>query len=275
LVTDLTGPPPSGDEPGAAVGPDHLAYVIYTSGSTGTPKGVAVQHGQLVKYLAGVRTRLNIVDGSRFALAQSLAFDFAVTMFYLALATGGCVHLIPRRSDGRQVAAYLATEQIDYFKITPSHLAALALEVPERELLPRRALIFGGEASRSDWTRRLAGLSSARVINHYGPTEATVGVTTYEVDPDHDPGTVTTPIGRPLPYARVQVRDRAGRLVPVARPGVPGPPRAHGREVRRRPGRSAVVPHGGPRSLAAQRRPGVPGPAGQPGQAARLPDRAG
>lgn len=223
VVTDLAAPPPSdtGVDPGAgsAVGPDHLAYVIYTSGSTGTPKGVAVQHRQLVNYLAGVRARLNIVDGARFALAQSLAFDFAVTMFYLALATGGCVHLIPRRSDGRQVAEYLAREQIDYLKVTPSHLAALALEVPERDLLPRRALILGGEASRADWTRRLAGLSPARVINHYGPTEATVGVTTYEVDPDRDPGTVTTPIGRPLPFARVQVRNRAGRLVPVGAVG--------------------------------------------------------
>ena len=223
VVTDLAGDddPGGSSEPMAPVpvGPDHLAYVIYTSGSTGTPKGVAVQHRQLVNYLAGVRARLEIVDGARFALAQSLAFDFAVTMFYLALATGGCVHLIPRRSDGRQVAEYLAAAQIDYLKITPSHLAALALEVPERDLLPRRALIFGGEASRADWTRRLAGLSPARVINHYGPTEATVGVTTYEVDPDRDPGTVTTPIGRPLPFARVQVRDRAGRLVPVGAVG--------------------------------------------------------
>jgi len=223
LVTELAGPSPAGEEPSSAppvpVEPDHLAYVIYTSGSTGTPKGVAVQHRQLVKYLAGVRARLGIVDGSRFALAQSLAFDFAVTMFYLALATGGCIHLIPRRSDGRQVAEYLAKAQIDYLKVTPSHLAALALEVPERDLLPRRALILGGEASRADWTRRLASLSSALVINHYGPTEATVGVTTYEVAPDRDPGTVTTPIGRPLPFARVQVRDRAGRLVPVGAVG--------------------------------------------------------
>jgi len=221
LVTDLAGgdDPPGLTASPAPVEPDHLAYVIYTSGSTGTPKGVAVQHRQLVNYLAGVRARLGIVDGSRFALAQSLAFDFAVTMFYLALATGGCIHLIPRRSDGRQVADYLAKEQIDYLKVTPSHLAALALEVPERDLLPRRALILGGEASRLDWTRRLARLSSARVINHYGPTEATVGVTTYEVDPDRDPGTVTTPIGRPLPFARVQVRDRAGRLVPVGAVG--------------------------------------------------------
>ncbi|MGN9909815.1 amino acid adenylation domain-containing protein [Phytohabitans sp. LJ34] len=212
VLTDVTGGE-SGPLPPVAQ-PDNLAYVIYTSGSTGQPKGVAVQHRQLVRYLDGVRERLDIVDGAAYGLMQSLSFDFAVTMFYLALATGGQVHLIPRRATAQEVAAHLAVARIDYLKLTPSHLAALAAEVPARDLLPRRALLLGGEASRADWTRELAGLSPAAVVNHYGPTEATVGVTTYEVRPDVDPGSVTTPIGRPLPHARVYVLDRLLRPVP-------------------------------------------------------------
>ncbi|MFC0528934.1 non-ribosomal peptide synthetase/MFS transporter [Phytohabitans kaempferiae] len=217
VVTDVTGGE-SGPLP-PVTSPDHLAYVIYTSGSTGRPKGVAVQHRQLVRYLDGVRARLDIVDGARYGLMQSLSFDFAVTMFYLALATGGCVHLIPRRATAQEVAAHLADERIDYLKLTPTHLAALAAEVPARDLLPRRALLLGGEASRAEWTRELAGLSPAAVVNHYGPTEATVGVTTYEVRPEADPGSVTTPIGRPLPYARVHVLDRLMRPLPVGAVG--------------------------------------------------------
>jgi amino acid adenylation domain-containing protein len=217
VVTDVTGAE-SGPLPPVAR-PDNLAYVIYTSGSTGQPKGVAVQHRQLVRYLDGVRERLDIVDGAAYGLMQSLSFDFAVTMFYLALATGGRVHLIPRRATAQEVAAHLAVERIDYLKLTPSHLAALAAEVPARDLLPRRALLLGGEASRADWSRELAGLSRAAVVNHYGPTEATVGVTTYEVRAGTDPGSVTTPIGRPLPYARVHVLDRLLRPVPVGAVG--------------------------------------------------------
>ena len=212
VVTDVTGGE-SGPLPPVAQ-PDNLAYVIYTSGSTGQPKGVAVRHRQLVRYLDGIRERLDIVDGAAYGLMQSLSFDFAVTMFYLALATGGSVHLIPRRATAQEVATQLAVARIDYLKLTPSHLAALAAEVPARDLLPRRALLLGGEASRADWARELAGLSPAAVINHYGPTEATVGVTTYEVRPDADPGSVTTPIGRPLPHARVHVLDRLLRPVP-------------------------------------------------------------
>jgi amino acid adenylation domain-containing protein len=198
--------------------PDDLAYVIYTSGSTGVPKGVAVAHRQLANYLCGVAERLGVTPGAHFGLLQSLSFDFSVTMFHLALATGGTVHLLSRRTSGPDLAAYLAHNGIDYLKLTPSHLAALAAETGggAAALLPRRAMVLGGEASAAAWTAELAGLGDTAIVNHYGPTETTVGVTTYRVPADGAlPTSVSTPIGKPLPYAQVHVLDSAMRPVPT------------------------------------------------------------
>ncbi|MEV0393600.1 non-ribosomal peptide synthetase/MFS transporter [Polymorphospora rubra] len=203
--------------PGPGAGPDDLAYVIYTSGSTGRPKGVGVAHRQVRNYLADVAERFAAVPGANWALPQSLSFDFAVTVFYLGLATGGAVHLVPRRCTGDELASYLREHRVDYLKMTPSHLAALAVEVPPADLVPARALILGGEASRLDWAAALA-TGGAHVVNHYGPTEATVGVTTYPVPADAD-GTGATPIGTPLPHARVYVLDDRLRPVPVGATG--------------------------------------------------------
>ncbi|WP_377271350.1 amino acid adenylation domain-containing protein [Peterkaempfera sp. SMS 1(5)a] len=202
-------------------GPDHLAYVIYTSGSTGRPKGVAVQHRQILNYLAGVRERLRIVPGASYGLLQSLSFDFSITMLYLAFATGGRVHLLPRRTAGVELAERMERLGIDYLKMTPSHLAALTADVPVERLLPRRALVLGGEASSYAWARGLAAAGRCAVFNHYGPTEATVGITVHEVLADGPRGEEagTTPIGRPLPGARCLVLD--GGLQPVP-PGAPG-----------------------------------------------------
>ncbi|MFI5911931.1 amino acid adenylation domain-containing protein [Dactylosporangium sp. NPDC051541] len=213
LVIDGDLPDADDDTPvRSGAHPDDLAYVIYTSGSTGRPKGVAVAHRQVLNYLADVKDRFDIVPGSNWALLQSLSFDFAVTVFYLALATGGTVHLIPRRGTGAELADRIRADAIDYLKMTPSHLAALAGEVPVADLMPRKALILGGEASRLDWAAGLAA-GPAKVFNHYGPTEATVGVTTYEVTAaDGGPG--TTPIGVPLGHARVYVLDERHRPVP-------------------------------------------------------------
>ncbi|MFE0458773.1 amino acid adenylation domain-containing protein [Kitasatospora sp. NPDC058965] len=198
-------------------GPDDLAYVIYTSGSTGKPKGVAVQHRQILNYLAGVRERLRIEPGARYGLPQSLAFDFSLTMLYLALTTGGTVHLLERRSSGAELADQVEALGLDYLKMTPSHLAALTADAPVERLLPRRALVLGGEASSWSWAAELAARGRCAVFNHYGPTEATVGVTVFEVTAACGPG--STPIGTPLAGARCQVLDRRLRPVP---PGVTG-----------------------------------------------------
>ncbi|MEV2237220.1 amino acid adenylation domain-containing protein [Micromonospora sp. NPDC049891] len=213
---DVTSRP--ADRPSTATSTDNLAYVIYTSGSTGVPKGVAVAHRQVLRYLDGVADRFAVVPAARYGLLQSMSFDFSVTVFYLALATGGTVHLLPRRCTGAELAEALRSHQIDYLKITPSHLAALAVDAGPEGLLPARALILGGEASDLERTRPLAAAGRARVFNHYGPTEATVGVATYEVTAD-GPDTGPVPVGRPLPYARVYVLDERMRPVPV---GVPG-----------------------------------------------------
>ncbi|MFE4518419.1 amino acid adenylation domain-containing protein [Kitasatospora sp. NPDC056783] len=226
LLVDRTGLRP-GEDPGEATdaaplaeasGPDDLAYVIYTSGSTGRPKGVAVQHREILNYLAGVRERLRIEPGARYGLLQSLSFDFSITMLYLALTTGGEVHLLPRRIAGAELADHIEASALDYLKMTPSHLAALSADAPVERLLPRRALVLGGEASAQAWAADLAGRGDCAVFNHYGPTEATVGVTVHEVLPgEHGPG--NTPIGTPLAGARCYVLDEARQPVP---PGVTG-----------------------------------------------------
>ncbi|RCG33249.1 MFS transporter [Sphaerisporangium album] len=216
-----------------------LAYVIYTSGTTGKPKGVAVQHREVLLYLSGVRDRFaadmrhaasagprnggpadaGFEPGGSFALLQSLAFDFGVTVFYLSLMTGGTLHLIPSRTAAPDLARHFARTGIDYLKITPSHLAALLAEATPEELLPRRLLVLGGEASPWAWAKELAALGRCAVVNHYGPTEATVGVTTLRVDPAAPDVAPALPIGRPLPGARAYVLDENLRPAPV---GVPG-----------------------------------------------------
>ncbi|MFJ1618471.1 amino acid adenylation domain-containing protein [Streptomyces sp. NPDC088251] len=198
------------------------AYLLYTSGSTGKPKGVVVEHQQLVSYIRAVVQRFGIVQPLRFAMLQPLAVDSSVTAFAVPLCTGGEVHMIPRSQalDAGLLADWTQEHGIDCLKIAPSHLRALQASPRFTELLPRRLLIVGGEAS--DW-RWLSGIQrlvpDCRVFNHYGPTETTVGVLTLAVDEHPDADWGTAPIGVPLPGTQAYVVDGTGRQVPV---GVPG-----------------------------------------------------
>jgi len=200
-----------------------LAYVIYTSGSTGKPKGVAVEHRQLLNYLAGINLQLGMDSCASFAMVQPISVDSSATVLYSSLIFGGALHLISAENalDAGFLADYFQSHDVDGLKIAPSHLAALQGVREPRSLLPRRRLVIGGEASSWDWVSAVQSMDPACVIfNHYGPTETTVGVLTFRID-QRGPreGDGLTPLGRPLANTKAFILDFYGQIVP---PGVMG-----------------------------------------------------
>ncbi len=200
--------------PAVEVPPESAAYVLFTSGSTGRPKGVVVEHRQLASYLAAIVERLDLPSGASYATVSTFAADLGNTALFPALATGGCLHVISqeRLADPEAMAQYFERHAIDCLKIVPSHLEALhSMARPERTM-PRRRLVVGGEAPRRDGLARVQALApECRILNHYGPTEATVGVLTHVFEPASDEAAV--PLGRPLANARVYTLD--SQLDPV------------------------------------------------------------
>ena len=206
-------PPPV---PGVVAG--QLAYVMYTSGSTGTPKGVQVTHGGLVNYVAAVPGRAGLGEpGGAYALLQPAATDFGNTVILASLVTGGVLHVLDEAmvTDPAAVARYLAGQRIDYLKVVPSHLAALAAGGDLAGLVPARALVLGGEAVPPQLAAGLLAVAGdRRVVNHYGPTETTIGVLTATLTPALLAGG-TVPVGSPAAGTRAHVLDRSLGQVPA------------------------------------------------------------
>ena len=161
---------------------------------------------------------------------------------------------------------------------------------PER-VLPRRALVIGGEAPGWELLERLETLAPAcRLFNHYGPTEATVGIIAGERPKVTGDAAAILALGKPLPTGRVYILDARMAPVPIGVAGevyLGGAGVARGylgqacadrgalraRSLRRARGR-APLPHGRPCSLAAGRPGAVPRPRRPPGEDPRLPRRA-
>ena len=227
LVTDLkTGLAPDGVpvlapdagtckaiwQPMPSVVPTNLAYVIYTSGSTGTPKGVEVEHRQFGNYLSGLGDRFPMLSVRRIAMAQSPAVDFGLTTFWSALSVGAELHIINRAMslDPCAFGNYMVAHDIEWLKMSPTHLNALVAAAPEpKDILPSKVLMLGGEGSRSSDVEFYRTLKpEMTILNHYGPTEATVGALAMDLaDIPAEFGRV--PIGWALPNARVEVMDAA------------------------------------------------------------------
>ncbi|AUX23890.1 hypothetical protein SOCEGT47_044200 [Sorangium cellulosum] len=207
---------------GQTARPDNLAYLVYTSGSTGRPKGVAVEHRHLVSYVRGVLARLPLAEGGGMALVSTVAADLGHTSLFGALCSGRALHVLSeaRIFDPDATAEYMSRHGVDALKIVPSHLAALLEAARPERVLPARCLVLGGEASSWELVERIRTLApGCTVVNHYGPTEATVGSLTWQIDPAAGRSGATVPIGRPLPRTQAYVLGVNFDPVPV---GVPG-----------------------------------------------------
>ncbi|ATO80311.1 non-ribosomal peptide synthetase [Actinoplanes sp. SE50] len=197
----------------AEIDPDELAYVIFTSGSTGKPKGVAVSHRGLANHVGwAVRDLASAGDGGG-AVFSSVAFDLVVPNVWAPLLAGQPILLLPPDLDLSELGARLqAAGPFSFLKLTPGHLEVLSHQLsPEqvRDLTGR--MVVAGEALPGALAGRYSG--SGRLINEYGPTEASVGTCIYPVPAD--PGTGVVPIGFPLPGMVMRVLDERLNRVPV------------------------------------------------------------
>ncbi len=207
------------ENPHRTAKPANLAYVVFTSGSTGRPKGVAIEHRQLLNYLHGILKRMKLPSNASFATVSTIAADLGNTVVFSSLCAGGALHVISedRITDADALGDYFNRHAIDCLKIVPSHLAALLSGTQPARVLPRRLLILGGEASRLDWIRSILSLNpGCAILNHYGPTEATVGVLTYRIETNEDlAGLSKLPLGRPIFNTQIYLLDQHLNPVPV------------------------------------------------------------
>ncbi|CAM5541492.1 Linear gramicidin synthase subunit B [Streptomyces afghaniensis] len=205
----------SSSRPQGRVDADGVAYVVFTSGSTGRPKGVLVSHRGLGNHVGwAVRELASCGEGGG-AVFSSVAFDLVVPNVWAPLCAGQRVALMPPQSGLDELGGWLLKQgPFSFLKLTPGHLEVLSHQVtPEQAARLAGVVVVAGEALAGSLGARWAGwLGEGRLINEYGPTEASVGTTIHPVPADAE-GVV--PIGHPLPGMRVHVLDESMQPVPV------------------------------------------------------------
>jgi amino acid adenylation domain-containing protein len=231
LAVDADKLPPlaaSGSGPGTT--PRHLAYVIYTSGTTGDPRGVMVHHQGLVNYTHWrLNTyRLNAQDVTLELLTYS--FDGFASNFYSALLSGGRLIMIP---DPRRRDPGFILEVAHYYRATNTSLVPglyqMLLEEPGfLKLTDLRFVVLAGEKSSETLvTRSRVQAPQVRLINEYGPTEATVtAVARLDIDAAN-----AAVMGKPIANTTISILNRSLELMPIGVPGeccISGPGVARG-----------------------------------------------
>ncbi|WP_430408772.1 amino acid adenylation domain-containing protein [Kordia sp.] len=190
--------------------PANLAYVIYTSGSTGKPKGVQLTHGSLANYVQwakGYYLTNNTLTNTDFGLFTSLSFDLTVTSVFLPIVSGGKLVVSNEDEDISEQLKQYFESTISCIKITPAHISILPKIGITKTAV--EIAIVGGDILTQHHVGILRNLNpNIKIYNEYGPTEATVGCTIYEVGKTAS----KVLIGKPIANTEAYILDTENNL---------------------------------------------------------------
>ncbi len=185
---------------------EDLCYVIFTSGSSGMPKGVMITHRNLYNYLMTVQNTYQI---ERFytSLVTNTFVDLSVTVMFLPILTGATLEIVNKNLvDELQ---YIIKKRNSVYKLTPTHMDILC---DMKAALPKDSVfILGGEAVKRKNIDYIC--SYGRLLDEYGPTEATVGCCIKMHEKNEAESEIT--IGSPIANMQVYILDKQGNVLPV------------------------------------------------------------
>jgi amino acid adenylation domain-containing protein len=193
--------------------PDDVACVMFTSGSTARPKAVAAPHSAIVGTLTG-QDYIRFAPDTVWLQCAPVSWDaFAFELWGALLSGGTCVLQPGQLPDPQRIERLAAAHHITTMYLSAGLFNVIVDEYPAA-LASLRELIVGGEALSVAHIRRAMSLHPGmRVLNAYGPVEATIFVTIHEIQRDH-PARQPVPIGRPLAGKSARVLDARLRPVP-------------------------------------------------------------
>jgi amino acid adenylation domain-containing protein len=194
-----------------------LVYMIFTSGSTGVPKGVPISNNSLMNYLLWAGVTYSFTSETTVAFLTSISYDLTITSYLLPLLHGSKIVVFDSLSNMKAIKGFIKYKNnINFLKITPSHLKIIQNSYPDYQL-QISTLVIGGEALYYEDLKNIH--NDVTIYNEYGPTETTVGCIYNKVARPSSKYYGKVPIGIPIDNTYCIIKGIYGQEV---LPGVSG-----------------------------------------------------
>ncbi len=194
--------------------PDQIAYILFTSGSTGTPKGVPITHKNLASYIHNVASFTTLDHNDRCTQMFDLTFDLSIHDIFVTLNNSASLYVVPDQSVTAP-AKFIKEHKITHWFSVPSVISFMkTFKMLKENSFPNLKLsLFCGEALSVDNVKSWEiACPHSEIINIYGPTEATIGITYFKWESsfnDLEFEKDIVPIGHAFSHQEARVMDKA------------------------------------------------------------------
>jgi len=177
------------------------SYYIATSGSTGTPKLVQVPHDRTLAFLDWAIPFYEVDEDTRWGQFCSIGFDLSLVDFLTVICGSGTLVSLSAQMDRMRPARAVARGNLTHWHSVPSMIPYFLREPENAGVSTCRLFTFCGEPfMREDAVRLAARYPSARIVNTYGPTEATLFCSFFEYRSDSaNFSDASLPVGQAIP----------------------------------------------------------------------------
>lgn len=208
-------PETSAWKPPNKISEDDYAYLLFTSGTTGEPKGIAVSHKNVMAYLHHMKAAWPLQPEDRCTQIYDQTFDVSVHDIFTCWQSGACLYVVPE-AVLLCPTGFIEKHQLTCWGSVPSMLGFIKRfgKLTPNALPSIKHSFFCGEALPTDMTAEWAkACPNSRIINLFGPTEATIAITASEWNRNTPPTTPIVPIGFPFTGQEIAIVNEQGELV--------------------------------------------------------------
>jgi len=202
-----------------------IQYIMFTSGSTGEPKGVQITYNSILTFVKWAEQDFGFTENDVFMNQAPFTFDVSLCDILNAFGLGGTLLLTStemikdqdvffNRLNRYQCSVWTSTPSFVYLFLRNSNFNA-------KHLPALKTFLFMGEDLPNRTCAQLKTVfNQTRILNAYGPTEATIVTTLIDINEEVIEKYPLLPIGYPKPESTILIEkanpeDKEGELIIV------------------------------------------------------------
>lgn len=210
-------------KPKITIFPEDCCYVIYTSGSTGRPKGVPITHANIAAFMEGMESIFVMDHNAKCMNTLPYHFDGSIVDTFFPLYMGASVYITPGLTIPNLLIQVIIDKKITHFTASASILTLItqiAKAQKQVDFSNLEYIMTGADVCDKEVMNFFIEENpKIKIINGYGPTEATCDALTYTITKTSStPGYF--PIGKPMKHIKAKLLTTSGTL--ENKPGTQG-----------------------------------------------------